>query len=140
MFIRMPEIREKLDLSQRNIAKLLNVSKSTYARWETGEKIIPLNHLIGFANITKYNLDYITGLSDDLKILNFDIKIDRKKLSNRLRNIRLSVNLTQLEFAIILNTVQSVVSDFENGKTLIQTSFIFQICKMYNISLDKLLN
>ncbi len=140
MFERMPEIREKLDLSQRNISKLLSVSKSTYARWETGEKIIPLNHLIGFANITKYNLDYITGLSDDLKILNYEIEIDKNKLSNRLRNIRLSVNLTQYEFAIILNTVQSVVSDFENGKTLIQTSFIFQICKMYNISLDKLLN
>ena len=36
-FSRLAMIREKKELSQREVAKILHVSKSTYARWETGE-------------------------------------------------------------------------------------------------------
>ena len=57
-------MRDNLDLNQREMAEKLNVSKSTYARWETGEKIIPLKHLINLCNITNNTLDYAIGLTE----------------------------------------------------------------------------
>ena len=39
----------------------------------------------------------------------------------------------------ILNTVHPVISNYESGKFLIATPFLYTICKKYNISADYLL-
>ena len=39
-FERIRYLREMLDLSGRQLAKKLNLTKSTVSRWETGEKVI----------------------------------------------------------------------------------------------------
>lgn len=127
-------MRDNLDLSQREMAEKLNVAKSTYARWETGEKIIPLEHLIDFCNLTKTNLDYAIGLSEKKTKLSTNIIIDKYIIGNKLRELRLKNNLSEKSFAESINTVQSVISAYENGKTLIQTSFLYDICVKYNIS------
>ena len=127
-------MRDNLDLSQREMAEKLNVSKSTYARWETGEKIIPLEHLIDFCNLTKTNLDYAIGLSEKKTKLSTNIIIDKYLIGNKLRELRLNNNLSENAFAESINTVQSVISAYETGKTLIQTSFLYDICIKYNIS------
>jgi len=43
---RLKAIRHRLGYSQKDMIQKLKISKSTYSRWETGEKIIPLKHLI----------------------------------------------------------------------------------------------
>ena len=63
-FSRLAMIREKKELSQREVAKILHVSKSTYARWETGEQVIPLNHLNDFCKYFKVTVDYVLNLSN----------------------------------------------------------------------------
>ncbi len=50
-----------------------------------------------------------------------------------IKNIRIKNNLTQTEFAKSINTVQSVISAYETGETLIKTSFMLDICKKYKI-------
>jgi len=49
-FSKLVILRNKKDLTQREMAKILNISKSTYARWETQDEIIPLWHLVNFCN------------------------------------------------------------------------------------------
>ena len=44
--IRLKEIRENNDMSQRSLREVLKVGKSTYSRWETGEQLIPLTFLL----------------------------------------------------------------------------------------------
>ena len=127
-------MRDNLDLNQREMAEKLNVAKSTYARWETGEKIIPLEHLVDFCNLTKTNLDYAIGLSEKKTKLSSNIIIDKYIIGNKLRELRLENNLSEKAFAESINTVQSVISAYETGKTLIQTSFLYDICVKYNIS------
>lgn len=133
-------MRDNLDLSQREMAEKLNVAKSTYARWETGEKIIPLEHLIDFCNLTKTDLDYAIGLSEKKTKLSTNIIIDKYLIGNKLRELRLKNNLSEKAFAESINTVQSVISAYETGKTLIQTSFLYDICVKYNISSIQLIN
>ena len=77
-------IREMLNLSQRELAEELHISKSTYARWETGEKIIPLTHLIDLCNLSNRSLDYILGLSNDRSITNNTLTINNKLIGLKL--------------------------------------------------------
>lgn len=138
-FERIIFIRESLDMSQRELADKLNVSKSTYARWETGERIIPLEHLVDLCNVAKISLDYAFSISNNRKELNNKIIINKKIIGNNLKKLRLSKNYSQEQMAELLNTSQSVVSEFENGITLIQTAFLYDICNKFNISADDII-
>ena len=44
-FERLKDIREDHDLSQEEMAKILNVKRSRYSLWELGINIIPLKYL-----------------------------------------------------------------------------------------------
>lgn len=138
-FERIIFIRESLDMSQRELADKLNVSKSTYARWETGERIIPLEHLVDLCNLAKISLDYAFSISNNRKELNNKIIINKKIIGNNLKKLRLSKNYSQEQMAELLNTSQSVVSEFENGITLIQTAFLYDICNKFNISAEDII-
>ena len=133
---RLIEIREDNNLSQRDLASILNVSKSTYARWETQEQIIPLNRLVDFCNYFKVSMDYALNLSNENKYKNPISSLDRKLIGNNIKLIRKKFGLTQQNLADLLNTSHSTISAYEAGKTLILTIFAYQICLKYNISLD----
>ncbi len=133
---RLIEIREDNNLSQRDLASILNVSKSTYARWETQEQIIPLNRLVDFCNYFKVSMDYALNLSNENKYKNPICSLDRKLIGNNIKLIRKKFSLTQQNLADLLNTSHSTISAYEAGKTLILTIFAYQICLKYNISLD----
>lgn len=137
---RITLIREMLNLSQRELAEELQISKSTYARWETGEKIIPLTHLVDLCNLSNRSLDYVLGLNNDRSITNNKLKIDSQLIGNKLKKLRIKNNESQEEIADFLQCTQSVISEYENGITLIQTSFLLQLCNKYNISADTLLS
>lgn len=133
---RLIEIRENNNLSQRDLASILNVSKSTYARWETQEQIIPLNRLVDFCNYFKVSMDYALNLSNENKYKKPISSLDRKLIGNNIKLIRKKFSLTQQNLADLLNTSHSTISAYEAGKTLILTIFAYQICLKYNISLD----
>jgi DNA-binding XRE family transcriptional regulator len=73
-----------------------------------------------------------------IKLINkMNIKKEIKEFFKRAtKNDRKKNNLTQKELAIFLNTTPSTICAYEKGKTLILTSFAYQICKKYNISMD----
>ena len=117
--------------------KKLQVARQNYSFCETGTKFIPLKHLNNFCNIFDISMDYILKLND-LKHNNL-IKIntlDKKEIGKIIKEIRIKNNVTQKELANILNTTQSTISAYEAGNTLVITSFAYQICKYFNISLD----
>ena len=65
--------------------------------------------------------------------------IDKAKIGERLKNIRKENKLTQVKLATELNTSQSVIAEYEKGKNLIATPFLYTICKKYHVSADYLL-
>ena len=58
---RIKNIREDNDLSQREIAKILNVSRSTYSLWKLGINIIPLSSLYKLSIFFDASIDYLLG-------------------------------------------------------------------------------
>ena len=64
MFERLRELREDHDLSQTDIADYLGCSQSVYSRYESGERILPVDVLIKLANYYSVSTDYLLGLTN----------------------------------------------------------------------------
>ena len=89
--------------------------------------------------MTNNTLDYAIELTDKKEYLKEKIKINISLIGNNIKNLRLKSNLSQEEFAKSINTTESVISAYENGYTLIQTSFLYDICNRYKISSHKII-
>ncbi len=136
MNLRLKEIREKKDITQREMAKALGISKSYYNYFETGERIITLYYLNKYCNIFHYSMDYVLGLTDHNIISKETVELDINIISKRIKEIRKMKKLKQYELAKIMNTSQSTVSSYENGKSLILTAFLYEMCKELQVSFD----
>lgn len=64
---RLRDLREDQDLSQGDIARLLQTTQQTYSLWERGDRELPLHHAITLAIFYKVSMDYICGLTNDKK-------------------------------------------------------------------------
>lgn len=127
-------IREMLDFNIETFSALIGVSKSTYSRWETQESFIPVKHLTTISQNYKYSFDYILNLTNKNNYKKFNV--NKKVSASRIKEIRKSHNLTQIELAKILNTSHSTISAYENAKTLILPVFAYQLAKKFNLSVD----
>lgn len=139
-FSRLAMIREKKELSQREVAKILHVSKSTYARWETGEQVISLNHLNDFCKYFKVTMDYVLNLSNQNNFNNniYNQEINKNIIGKNIKLVRKKYQLTQKKLAKVINTSQSTISSYEKGKTLVLTVFIYNLALNFNLSVDKI--
>ncbi len=63
MELRIKDLRIDKDLTQMEIAALLNVNQSTYSDYETGRIHIPLEALCKLADFYHVNLEYLVGRS-----------------------------------------------------------------------------
>lgn len=59
MYKRIRDLREDCDLTQREIAKILNMSQTGYSKYETGENDLPTQILIKLADFYNTSVDYI---------------------------------------------------------------------------------
>lgn len=59
---KLRDLREDNDLTQADVAKLLNTTQQVYSRYEKGINQIPLHHLITLCKFYKVTSDYILGL------------------------------------------------------------------------------
>ena len=64
MYKRIRDLREDKDLSQSQIADILNISQSTYSRYESGYLDVPSEVLIALSKFYNVSVDYILGLKD----------------------------------------------------------------------------
>lgn len=60
---RIRELREEQHLTQRQMAELLQISRSAYSSYERGASDIPLGVICGIADIHRTSLDYLTGFT-----------------------------------------------------------------------------
>lgn len=138
-FERLFFLREEKDLTQEDMGKILNVSRVAISQWETGKEVIPLEKLNIYSNYFKVSLDYILQISNVKQYKVVNKSINPKSVGKRILYIRHKFDITQEELARQLNTTHSTISAYEAGKTLILTSFAYEIAIKYNLSLDWLL-
>ena len=132
---RLKDIRIENDLTQTQIAKILNTTQNSYNRWENNVELISLKKLTRVCNYFNTSMDYLVGTTRN-NIGNGKHDLDYKIVGNNIKIFRKDNKLSQKDLATLLNTSQSTISAYEAGKTIILTAFALEIVKKYNISLD----
>ena len=61
MYKRIRDLREDHDLTQKQVAKILNCSQQVYSNYEFGQRDIPTAILIKLADYYNVTTDYILG-------------------------------------------------------------------------------
>ena len=62
---RIRDLREDHDKTQKEIAEILNMHRSVYRRYESGERETPAWVIVKLAEYYRVSTDYLLGLSDD---------------------------------------------------------------------------
>ena len=65
--MRLRDLREDRDLSQRAVAELLHIRQNTYSQYETGHRQIPIALLIELSAFYGTSVDYLLGLTNEKK-------------------------------------------------------------------------
>lgn len=65
LYKRIRDLREDKDLTQKDMAEILNCSQQVYSNYELGQRDIPTEILIKLALYHKVSTDYILGLTNN---------------------------------------------------------------------------
>lgn len=65
--MRIRDLREDSDLTQKQIADYLHIKQNTYSQYENGQRQLPIDALIALAKFYNTSTDYIWGLTDQRK-------------------------------------------------------------------------
>lgn len=137
--INLEKLRERLGLSQRQVGDILNIDKSLYRRYEKELQTIPISHLNVLCNYYDVSLDYIFGFSDEKKYNKSKLEINNDLSGERIKALRKEKKLTQDKISDVLGILRQTISNYERGKSIIATPFLYSICKDYGVSADYLL-
>lgn len=65
--MRLKDLREDNDLTQEQVALILNCARNTYTQYENEKRQIPIDALIKLSRYYKTSIDYIVGETDEIK-------------------------------------------------------------------------
>ena len=65
--MRIKDLREDADITQKQLAEYLNIKQNTYSQYENGLRQIPIDALIKLAYYFGTSVDYILGLTDEIQ-------------------------------------------------------------------------
>ena len=63
MRLRIRDLREDADLTQRQVAELLRCDQSLYSKYERGERVLSLDAAVKLAQFYGTSVDYLVGLT-----------------------------------------------------------------------------
>lgn len=62
---RLRDLREDADRTQQDVAEYLNMHRSVYRRYESGERETPAWVVVKLADLYQVSTDYLLGRTDD---------------------------------------------------------------------------
>ena len=65
--MRIKDLREDADITQKQLANYLNIKQNTYSQYENGQRQIPIDALVKLALYFKTSTDYILELTNETK-------------------------------------------------------------------------
>lgn len=111
IYHRIKDLREDNDKTQEITAKELNMHKTTYARYETGENRVPFDFVITLANYYNVSLDYIAGRTNDKRgLCRSELSNTETELVSKFRE------LSEQQQGIIIGRIEAMTEENENTK------------------------
>ena len=65
--LRIKDLREDKEILQKDMAKILNTTQTNYSKYELGKINIPIETLKKLAIFFNTSIDYILGLTNEIK-------------------------------------------------------------------------
>ncbi len=65
MFVRIRNLREDSDKTQKEVSDYLFCDQSLYSKYERGTRVVPVEIIIKLAKLYGTSTDYILGLTDE---------------------------------------------------------------------------
>jgi len=135
---RIRALREEFEYTQKFVADYLKCKRTTYASWETGHIILPLDIANKLAILYNVPLSFILG-TGTIKYSNKKIKeIDYIYLRNKLGELKDSNKDSFEKISKYIDTNRSTTNRYFNGKIKIPTDKLILLCEFYNIEIDDL--
>ena len=131
--LRLIDLREDKDLKQKQIAKLLNIDRSQYSKLELEVYKLTSDKLIILSNYYNTSVDYILGITNEIKPYLRDFS-DLKLLKQR----KLS-NLKRYDVSQIVNVSQPQYSALENNRSQLTHDKLIILSNFYGTSIDYIL-
>lgn len=66
-------------------------------------------------------------------------KMGKKEIASKLKQARINANMTQREVADILGMTYQAISNYERGKTKVESDILVKLCETYKISISDIL-
>lgn len=135
-YSRIYELRNNHHLTQKEIARFLNISIAAYSQFERMDTLISIEILNKLANYYHVSLDYLLKITDDLGNDIIWKDLDKKQTGENLKKVRKDNKLYQETLAQEIGTSHSLISEYESGKKLVSLTYGYAICKRFHVSLD----
>lgn len=136
---RFKGVRKSHNLSQEEIGKLSNQLRQAITRYENGLQPASINYALFLRNECGASFDW---LYDGVETLRAETDKSQKKsfdphaIGNRLKEIRLKMELTQKEFGLLIGLSSVGVGNIENGYRKPEIKTALKIKKALNKPLD----
>ena len=128
-------LRKEKNLTQKEVANILNCNRNTYNNWEQEVVMLPIKIADKLSCFYKARLAYIYGLDNDymekenIKPYNYDTLIDNL---NKLRKINKD---TYREIASYINCTESTVQRYFTKVIVPPIDRLILLAKLYEIDL-----
>jgi len=137
---RIKDLREDHDYTQDYIANYLETNRSSYANWESGDNLIPLDKLDMLSVFYNVPFSYLLGVKNkfdkNIKIR----KINYGMLLENLNNYRNELNLTYQQIADYLKVSKATAFKYYNDQLTIPTDALVLLSELNKCDIDELCN
>ena len=135
---RIQHLREEFEYTQEFVAEYLECNRSTYANWETGNIILPLDIASKLAILYNVPLSFILGVGTIHSVEEHIKPINYEYLRNRLRELKVKYNNSYDDISRYIDTNRSTTNRYFNGKINIPTDKLILLCEFFNVDVDDL--
>lgn len=134
---KIKDLREDHDYSQNFVSDYLGVNRSTYANWENGDNLIPLDIADKLSLLYNTTLSFLLGLSNSKS--NGNIKpINYGNILIKLNLLKKEKKLSYQKIADYIGVSRSNCYKYYKGIYKIPTHILILLCEFNNIKIDEL--
>lgn len=132
------ERRQILNISQLDLANLLNITTQAISRWENGLSYPNFILLGELAKILKLSLNDLLTLNNSSKSIINNETFNQSTFGPNINKYLKDLKLTQLDLENKLNIPQTSISNIINGKAFPSLTQFIDLCELFNISYEDL--
>lgn len=127
-------LRQEIGISQQDLAEKIGVSKSSINMYERGEREPGIETLKRMAIFFNVDMDYLLGKTNIPKrqSLKIGARMNRS-IAHNIQHHREQANLTQKQFADLLDVDESIVIALESGQNALEKEMLYKICDVLQL-------